>query len=401
VTGASGEEKQQLTFRVYFGNSNDSRFDDLGRRTFEYFLCPILEIEAHARPTWEIFSMRPMSIRSIAGSELQLFRSALRRYTQQPWRARKVKSPTRYTLAVLYDPKEKLPPSDRKALHRLAKVGNTLGIGVELITRKDYGRLTEFDALFIRETTALDHYTYRFAKKAESEGIPVIDDPTSILRCTNKVYLAEVLRRRGIPTPRTVILDRSRLKEVAEEVAYPAILKIPDGSFSRGVFKAGNREELERIAKEMFDESDVILVQEYMYTEFDWRVGVLDGRPLFVSQYRMPKKHWQIIKYEKDGQVQEGGYKTLDVAQVPQRIIQTAVAAAGTIGDGFYGVDLKETPEGVYVIEVNDNPNVDAGVEDAVLKDELYRAILRDFIRRIEAPRISGLDQGRGRGTEV
>jgi hypothetical protein len=58
--------------------------------------------------------------------------------------------------------------------------------------------------------------------------------------------------------------------------------------------------------------------------------------------------------------------------------------AASLIGDGLYGVDLKETPAGLVVVEVNDNPNIDAGVEDAILKDELYKLVIRDFIRRIE-----------------
>ena len=39
------------------------------------------------------------------------------------------------------------------------------------------------------------------------------------------------------------------------------------------------------------------------------------------------------------------------------------------------------------MIEVNDNPNIDAGVEDAVLKDELYRRVLGELVRRIEARR--------------
>ena len=42
---------------------------------------------------------------------------------------------------------------------------------VELIEKKDYARLGEFDALLIRETTAIDHHTYRYATKAESEGL--------------------------------------------------------------------------------------------------------------------------------------------------------------------------------------------------------------------------------------
>jgi hypothetical protein len=37
------------------------------------------------------------------------------------------------------------------------------------------------------------------------------------------------------------------------------------------------------------------------------------------------------------------------------------------------------------VIEVNDNPNVDAGAEDQVLGDELYLSILRCFRERLDA----------------
>jgi hypothetical protein len=66
-------------------------------------------------------------------------------------------------------------------------------------------------------------------------------------------------------------------------------------------------------------------------------------------------------------------------------VVEAAVKAARLIGDGLYGVDLKETERGPLVIEINDNPSIDLGVEDAVLKDELYRIILAEFIRRLEA----------------
>jgi hypothetical protein len=37
--------------------------------------------------------------------------------------------------------------------------------------------------------------------------------------------------------------------------------------------------------------------------------------------------------------------------------------------------------------EVNDNPNLDAGVEDKVLGDGLYRAILAEMVARLERQR--------------
>jgi glutathione synthase/RimK-type ligase-like ATP-grasp enzyme len=68
----------------------------------------------------------------------------------------------------------------------------------------------------------------------------------------------------------------------------------------------------------------------------------------------------------------------------PQKVVQLALKSANLIGDGLYGVDIKESNGKYYIIEVNDNPNIDAGVEDAVLKDELYQRIMAVFLRRIE-----------------
>ena len=72
--------------------------------------------------------------------------------------------------------------------------------------REDYGRIAEFDALFLRETTRVDHHTYRFARRAAAEGLVLIDDPESILRCTNKVYQAELFARHKIACPPTMVV---------------------------------------------------------------------------------------------------------------------------------------------------------------------------------------------------
>jgi glutathione synthase/RimK-type ligase-like ATP-grasp enzyme len=215
--------------------------------------------------------------------------------------------------------------------------------------------------------------------------MPVLDDPMSIVRCTNKVYLAELLQANKLPAPKTLILDRTKVLQAEELLGFPLVLKIPDGSFSRGVFKANDRNELTRISRDLFKRSDVILAQEFMYTEFDWRVGVLNRQPIFVSQYMMADKHWQIVKHEADGKHDEGRFKTFAVDQAPKQVVDIALKASNLIGDGLYGVDLKQNDKGVFVIEINDNPNMDRGVEDAVLKDDLYALVLRDFLRRIEA----------------
>lgn len=380
------EEAFSLT--VFFGRSNDPRFKRLAAECFDVFRFPILRLEITPGKRWKISSIHPMGLHQVPDEMGHILFDAVRAYT----RTRKVPGGSRqsalYNLAILYDPDEALPPSDAQALDKFIRVGQSLRIDVELITKKDYRRIPEFDALFIRTNTSIDHYTYQFSRKAEQEGLAVIDDPTSILRCTNKVYLHELLRRHDVPTPKTQTINRHNftpdiVPELVHELGYPIILKIPDGSFSRGMHKAENAEEIMRFGEELLQSSRLILAQEYIYTAYDWRVGVLRGEPLYVCQYMMSRNHWQIVNHSTDGTFRQGTFKTFAIDQAPPGVVETATRAAALIGNGLYGVDLKQTDKGLFVIEVNDNPSLDRFVEDKVIKDELYIKILNEFIHRI------------------
>ncbi|MEJ2344703.1 MAG: RimK family protein [Gammaproteobacteria bacterium] len=369
---------------VFFGNGRYEALGDLARQIFETFPCPLLRVAFRRQDRWHITSIKPLALNRLAGDSREFFIESLTRYLKRRWRSPRTRTPARYDLAVLHNPDDPLPPSDKRALQNFIRAGAAQGVAVELIERKDYARLAEYDALFIRDTTRINHYTYRFAKKAESEGMVVIDDPQSILRCTNKVYLAELLRANRVPAPKTVIAGRNDLKAAEEAIGFPMVIKVPDGSFSQGVYKAENGEQLRQVAEGLFKSSELILAQEFLYTEFDWRIGILNRRPIFASQYFMSKKHWKIVNYDASGKAIEGGYKTCAVEDAPAQVVKVALKAANLIGDGLYGVDVKQNRDGVYVIEINDNPNLEAGVEDFVLKDELYRLIIAEFVRRLE-----------------
>jgi glutathione synthase/RimK-type ligase-like ATP-grasp enzyme len=94
-----------------------------------------------------------------------------------------------------------------------------------------------------------------------------------------------------------------------------------------------------------------------MPTEFDWRIGIFNGKPLFACKYFMSRNHWQIIDHNHAGKAGEGAHKTYPVEQVEPFIINTALKAAKLIGDGLYGVDIKVVGKKPFVVEVNDNPN--------------------------------------------
>lgn len=282
---------------------------------------------------------------------------------------------------MLVNPDETVPPSDEGALQAFERAAQGMGAHITRIDRGDLHRLAQFDALFIRETTRLDHYTYRFARKASEEHIPVYDTPEAILKCTNKVYLFEMLRARGIPTPPTFVFDRRRLSDLARSLTFPAVLKVPDSAFSLGVHLVASADELREKAQPLFRASDLLLVQSFVETRFDWRIGILDGEPLFACQYFMAEGHWQIMDHSGgENAIRFGDSRTVTLGDAPAHVLHVATAATRSMGRGLFGVDVKETPTGALVIEVNDNPNIDAGVEDEVLGHALYERILRSLL---------------------
>ncbi len=384
---AGDEGSDRFSIDCYFGHTEHPPLASLAARVFERFPAPLLRLEFRHADVWRLHGIKSVPLHKLDSAQRGRFAEALERYRKKRRRNYKRGPAPRYDIAILHDPSDPLPPSNSRALNQFIRAGAELGLEVELIERRDYARLAEYDALFIRDTTRIDHYTYRFAKRAESENMVVIDDPRSILLCANKVYLAELLRANKIPTPNTVIVGKGDLEAAEARIGYPMVLKVPDGSFSLGVYKVENRERMLEVTAELFKKSELILAQEFLYTEFDWRVGILNRKPIYVSQYFMSKKHWQIVQHDGKGGFKEGGFTTMTVEQAPPRVVETALKAANLIGDGLYGVDLKQRGDDVYVIEVNDNPNIDTGVEDAVLKDELYRLVMGEFLRRLDLQR--------------
>ncbi|RAI44012.1 RimK family protein [Rhodoplanes roseus] len=383
---AEYQPEGELKLFVCFGISRDTRFEAFGRLLFDWFRCPALEVTVDTGATWlSIDRIRMRNLTRLANGEVAFFRDALHEHTRRDWRDPKARTTSKYDLAVLYDPNEKMPPSSAATIRHFARIAERHSVDVEPITRRQLAELAEYDGLFIRETTSIDNHTYRFARRAVQEGMPVIDDPISMIRCTNKVFLMELMRQNRVATPPTVMVaDQTDLTRAMDELGLPLVVKIPDGSFSRGIHKVATADEFKRVADELLEETDLLLAQKFMPTEFDWRVGVLNGEPLFVCQYRMARGHWQIVKHRPDGTAREGGFRTFGLDQAPPSVIDTAVRAARPIGDGLYGVDLKETPDGVVVMEVNDNPNLEHGVEDAVGKDEIWIRLLKWFIARME-----------------
>jgi glutathione synthase/RimK-type ligase-like ATP-grasp enzyme len=387
-------EEKELTLHIYFGHTVRPEYRHIGRQLYKLFQAPLLKVVFVRTKKWLVQQIQPLSLGLVQESDQEHLAGFARHYfSRKRFQHTRIQQYA-YDLAILVDPEEAHPPSCKRALKKFAEAADKLNVYCEFITKDDYSRLSEFDALLIRVTTAVNHYTYRFARKAYAEGLAVIDDPWSILRCANKVYLAERLAQAKLAAPRTVILQKESLRLSPESlgIAFPCVLKQPDSAFSLGVLKAVDGADFRTKLEGLFEKSDLVIVQEFMASDYDWRIGILDRKPFFACRYYMARGHWQICNWTSKIRNRFGRSDTLRVEDAPPAVVQAALKAANLMGNGFYGVDLKEIGGKVVVIEVNDNPSIDSGVEDIVLKDELYQGVIRSLIARIEDPR--KLDNG-------
>jgi glutathione synthase/RimK-type ligase-like ATP-grasp enzyme len=383
-TSFKNEKSDKVEFDIYLGITQNEQLNKLARQLFQYIQAPSLSATFSRKNKWVLQSIKPLSLGEVPKEDRPLLRTAVEQYLQ---RKRDVKpDKKKYDLAILVDPEDQNPPSDEKAIQKFIRAGDQAGFNVELITKNDFGELIQYDALFIRETTFVNHHTFRFAKKAQSLGLIVIDDPDSILKCTNKVYLSELLNSNKILTPKSYVISKGNQQVLPEKLPYPFILKQPDGAFSKGVFKINNESDYRNVCSEMFQKSELLIAQEFLPTSFDWRVGVIDGQVLYVCKYFMASQHWQIVNWNTiHKQHQDGEVESMAVDQAPSGLLKTALKATSLIGKGLYGVDMKEVDGKFYVIEINDNPNIDYGVEDKILRDKLYSVIMDVFLSKIKS----------------
>jgi glutathione synthase/RimK-type ligase-like ATP-grasp enzyme len=175
-------------------------------------------------------------------------------------------------------------------------------------------------------------------------------------------------------------LHHKKITEIFDILGKPVVIKAPYTSFSRYVEKAACETSFRDIAKRYFKKSDIIAIQQFCPTQFDWRVGVLNDQVLYTCKYMIPKGRWKHgAKLRGKATVIWGRTVTMKKINAPMRVRDIALRACRVVGKGLYGVDIKEINGEFLVVEINDNPSIYAGYED--LRDnDLYDKIISYLI---------------------
>ncbi len=378
-------KSKEFILSIYFGQNVAQKYKELSSIFYKHFQVPFFRIKFNFTTKWNIQSVKVISESEIPEEHIEsVYQFANEYFSKKRYDTLKL-TQSDFDLAILVNPQDPAPPSNPKGLKKFIEVAEKLNIYAEIIEPKDLSRLSSFDALLIRQSTEVNNEAYAFARKAQQEGIALVDYPDAILKCCNKVFMAEALQNAHINTPKTSIVHKDNLDKVVKHTGLPCVLKAPDSTFSFGVKKAKTLDEFYSLATNMLKESELIIAQEFCPSDFDWRIGIIDGEAFFACKYYMAKGHWQIYNWKankKDDQ--DGNADCLSIDEVPKKVLKIALKSAKLVGDGLLGIDIKVIDNKPMVIEINDNPNIDFGVEDRFYGDLVYSKILLALKKRLD-----------------
>ena len=173
-------------------------------------------------------------------------------------------------------------PREEGALQNFKLAAEKQGTNSIFFSAKTSPDIPKYDAVFIRATTDPLNTAYVVSKTAWELGLKVIDDPESITICGNKIHQYALFEKYNVPHIPTVFLNKDELHhkkitEIFDELGKPVVIKAPYTSFSRYVEKAACETSFRDVAKRFFKKSDVLAIQKFTPTAFDWRVGVLNN----------------------------------------------------------------------------------------------------------------------------
>ena len=254
-----------------------------------------------------------------------------------------------------------------------------LGHELDFLFKNELKYLKNYDGVFIRALTDPLNTSYVVARTAEMLGLRVLDHAESIRICCDKVNMYARLQAHGVPLPETRFLDEgeitvARAQALFEALGTPLVLKAPNSSFSAYVDKVTTPDAFVQVGKRFLRRADRVVVQQYMPSDFDWRVITLAGEVLAVVKYRFAPQMWKLMDRTESGEWASVEGMARD--QASPKLIAVASRAAAAIGESLYGIDVKEIDGEYYVIEVNDNPTIAAGEEDQA-NPEIYGSIIR------------------------
>lgn len=181
----------------------------------------------------------------------------------------------------------------------------------------------------------------------ERLGIPVMNPAAAIERTVDKFYTSALLEAAGLPTPRTVVAERTQDAMAAFTELRDVIVKPLFGAGGHGMVRVSDEEIAHRVFRALELERAVYYLQEAVPHE---------GRDVraFVVGERVVAAAWRCAEGWRTN-VAQGA--RVEGAELPPAWQELAIRASRAVAAEYAGVDLLPLRDGrVFVLEVNSIP---------------------------------------------
>ena len=217
--------------------------------------------------------------------------------------------------------------------------------------------------IFVRGTPTKDSHL-DLISEFERLGYCCVNNRTTINICADKYRKYVRLKDYGLTQPKTVLIPNKDMIDFSLEsldTRFPIIMKTLRGSKGIGVLFIESKRALDAIVQLVYktEEDSDLLIQEYIKTDFDVRVIVLDGRIVATMQRDVVEGDFR-SNYSQGGKVKS--YKLTSMEEKECLLAAKAVDGIFTAVDFIPARNRERSPP--YILEVNSSPGTD-GIEEA------------------------------------
>ena len=256
---------------------------------------------------------------------------------------------------------------------RIVEEANALGCSVDIldpmklsVTVGNDGRRilhegwnVEVDAVVPRIGYSITEHGVAIVRQFERMGTFVANSSDGIHNSRDKLHAAQVLSANHIPVPTTALVRdwRDVERAIRQVGGVPCVIKAPEGTQGTGVYLAHTEREASEIAWKVLEDTDRVLVQEYIQESHgrDVRVLVVGGKVVAAMRRRAHGREFR-SNFHLGGSVES--------IELPEDYARIACKAARLLGLDVAGVDLLESARGPLLLEVNSSPGLE-GIEKA------------------------------------
>ncbi len=234
--------------------------------------------------------------------------------------------------------------------------------------------LPPMDLVIPRIGASVTEHGLAVVNQFDMMGVPIVNNSQPIARSRDKLRCFQLLTRKDINMPRTVVAREPHQIGAALEAVGgpPVVLKLIRGTQGIGVILAETEQAVQSVLDTLWSLGQTILIQEFV-AESEGR----DIRALVVGNRVITAMRRQARFGEFRSNIHRGGDGTvLDLDAEYERV---AIQATQVMGLQVAGVDLLESSEGPKVMEINSSPGFEA-LERATGLD-IARTILHYAVR--------------------